>query len=91
MVGTRGVLHLVPQQPCSPASGQEGDHKPPLLGPAGWRGGRSGQGPLLCWRWGLHALEHERCPVLGKQRAACVHKVARGVGERGQMEEGVPG
>lgn len=25
---------------------------------------------LLCWRWRLHALEHEWCPVLGRRESS---------------------
>lgn len=90
MVGTRGFCTWHPAV-LFPCSAKRDTHKPPPG--SSWVEGEGvpGPGPLLCWRWGLHALEHERCPVLGKQRAACVHKVAGGGVGRGQMEEGVPG
>lgn len=81
-VGTPGAF-TPDRHPRSPASWPEGHSQASSWVQLGGGEGILAGRPLLRWRWGFHALEHERCPVLGKQRAVCVH--------RGQVEEGAPG
>ena len=80
VVGTPGAF-TPDRHPRSPASWPEGHSQASSWVQLGGGEGILAGPALLRWRRGLHALEHERRPVLGEQRAVCVHRVG-GTGDR---------